>query len=188
MSLTFKKTGKKEENVEKRPTYFFFNTDEKNYFDEINKNINSFDLKNKLVALLKLEFAEKEEFKKYLDNINSILKDYDFICANGYKLKSKHCQLSDQDYDKLDLRASSDEDIKTVKEIKEAVDNIADFKKNTFTRMYTVTLKKTNATVADAALGGKKRKNKSRKSRKIKKSRRTKRKSLKKRRKTRSKK
>jgi len=184
MSFAFNKKSKKYENVE-RPTYFFFNTGEKNYFDEINKIINSFDLKNKLVALLKLEFDEKKEFKNYLDNIDSILIEYyKFICADGSKLKSKHCQLSNQDYDEVDLRASADEDIKTVKEIKEAVDNIADFKKSTFTRMYTVTLKKTNATVADAALGGKKRKNKSRK---VKKSRRTKRKSLKKRRKTRSK-
>ena len=167
---------------------FFFNTDEKNYFDEINKIINSFDLKHKLVALLKLDFAEKEEFKNYLDKIDRILIEYKFICADGSELKSKHCQLSNQEYVEVDLRASADEDIKTVKKIKEAVDNIADFKKNIFTRMYTVTLKKTNATLADtAALGGKKRKS-LKKRRKVKKSRRTKRKSLKKRRKTRSKK
>lgn len=172
------------EQQEKRPV-FLFNNNNKNYFNEINKIITDFDLKNKLVALLKLEFNEKEDFTTKQGNLNEILISYEEKCHNGpkYNLKSENCQFWADEVDKEDTWEDADKDIKTVTEIKEAVDNIADFKKNFLTRMYTVTLKKTDATMADtAAVGGKKRKSlkKRRKSKK-----KSKRKSLKKKRKTR---
>lgn len=166
---------------EKRPVFLFNNSennDNKNYFNEINKIITDFDLKNKLVALLKLEFTEKKDFTKNQEEMNEILMSYKKICHNGHDLKSQDCQFWADEIDKVKTWEGAEKDIKTVTEIKEAVVNRADFKFNKFSRMYTVTLKEQDT----AAVGGKKRKSlkKRRKSKK-----KSKRKSLKKKRKTR---